>query len=60
MDKYGIDKSKIKMRWRIELYSRFNPSSWVQLFKHLDVDGDGILSSSELNQFSSNRPQPFR
>lgn len=51
MDKYGIDKSRIKMRWRIELESRLRPKSWKQLFGLIDRDGDGILSQRELNDF---------
>jgi len=58
MDKYGIDKSKIKLRWRIELRSRLNPRSWKQVFRWMDRDGDGILSRSEINDFSTSRPRP--
>mmetsp|Transcript_55078 Transcript_55078/g.112600 ORF Transcript_55078/g.112600 Transcript_55078/m.112600 type:complete len:441 (+) Transcript_55078:93-1415(+) len=46
MDKYGLDKSRIKIRWRLDLFPRFSgPSS--DIFRFLDSNGDGVISSSE-------------
>jgi len=46
MDKYGADRSKIKLRWRIELNSR--GLSWRQVWGWLDRNGDGVISEAEV------------
>mmetsp|Transcript_44298 Transcript_44298/g.110933 ORF Transcript_44298/g.110933 Transcript_44298/m.110933 type:complete len:445 (+) Transcript_44298:215-1549(+) len=46
MDKYGTDKSKIKLRWRMELNSR--GLSWGQAWGWLDRNGDGVISEAEV------------
>jgi len=54
MDKYGIDKSKIKLRWRIELSaSRLGFNSWKKVMKGLDRNGDGIISKDEVESIEN-------
>jgi hypothetical protein len=47
MDKYGIDKSRIKIRWRMDLHPRSMGSSLRDVFKWFDTNGDGVISSEE-------------
>ena len=65
MDKYAFDKSRIKLRWRINLFSRL-PGSLGDIFRWIDSDGNGIISSYEYSalhqkQFAKSAPQnePF-
>ena len=45
MDKYGIDKGRIKIRWRLDLYPRAVGASLRDIFGWFDTNGDGIISS---------------
>lgn len=47
MDKYGIDKSRIKIRWRMDLHPRSMGSSLRDVFRWFDTNGDGVISSEE-------------
>jgi hypothetical protein len=65
MDKYALDKSRIKLRWRKNLFSRL-PGSLRDIFRWIDSDGNGIISSYEYSalhqrQFAKATPQqePF-
>mmetsp|Transcript_38020 Transcript_38020/g.79649 ORF Transcript_38020/g.79649 Transcript_38020/m.79649 type:complete len:275 (-) Transcript_38020:225-1049(-) len=65
MDKYALDKSHIKLRWRLDLFSRLS-GSLGDIFRWIDSDGNGIISSHEYSalhqrQFAKAAPQqePF-
>ena len=45
MDKYGIDKSRIKIRWRLNLYPRSMGASLRDVFSWFDTNGDGVISN---------------
>jgi hypothetical protein len=47
MDKYGIDKSHIKIRWRMDLYPRTIGASLRDAYRWFDTDGDGFISQEE-------------
>ena len=47
MDKYGIDKSRIKIRWRIDLHPRSMGASLRDVFGWFDTNGDGVISNEE-------------
>eukprot|EP00960_Hanusia_phi_P029369 747919-Hanusia_phi.AAC.1 len=48
MDKYGLCKNKIKIRWRIDFYPRFSGMSTLKdIFRWVDSNGDGVISSKE-------------
>eukprot|EP00287_Rhodomonas_sp_CCMP768_P007839 CAMPEP_0196731582 /NCGR_PEP_ID=MMETSP1091-20130531/11248_1 /TAXON_ID=302021 /ORGANISM="Rhodomonas sp., Strain CCMP768" /LENGTH=246 /DNA_ID=CAMNT_0042074725 /DNA_START=238 /DNA_END=974 /DNA_ORIENTATION=+ len=67
MDKYGLDKGRIKIRWRIDLFPRFSGLSSSEIFGFVDANGDGVISSSEyyesqskiIKQSSSAKAEPF-
>jgi hypothetical protein len=65
MDKYALDKSRIKLRWRLDLFSRLS-GSLGDIFRWIDSDGNGIISSHEYSalhqrQFARAAPhqEPF-
>ena len=48
MDKYGLCKNKIKIRWRIDFFPRFSGMSTLKdIFRWVDSNGDGVISSKE-------------
>jgi len=57
MDKYGSERSKIKLRWRIELGSRGPNISWRQIWGWLDRNGDGVISKAEVNNLDAKQKQ---
>jgi len=67
MDKYGLDKGRIKIRWRIDLFPRFSGLSSSEIFGFVDANGDGVISSSEflesqsriIRQSSTPKVDPF-
>ena len=47
MDKYGIDQSRIKIRWRLDLYPRAMGMSLRDAFRWFDTNDDGVISNEE-------------
>jgi hypothetical protein len=60
-------QSRIRIRWRLDLTPRFSGASFGDVFRWLDSNGDGVISSDEyfnsqsrvIRQNSGSRSQPL-